>query len=98
MANPRVMRLTFRTLFLCMGGDASPTSLRTVVREVCAFDPGPLAPSARLCDLGLVGLGLLDCITAIEERYDIEFPADLLSAMETVDDLLYYTNTKLSQR
>lgn len=54
--------------------------------------------SDRLADVGVVGVDLLACIALLEDRFAIEFPADLLSAIETVDDLVYYTAVKASQR
>lgn len=75
-----------------------PTSMRAIVREACGFDPGPLAPAVRLDDVGLHGFDLCLCISFLEDRFGIEFPADLLASMETVDDLVYFTTTKIGHR
>lgn len=72
--------------------------VREVVLATCTIDPGPLAPTDRLADVGLSGLDLLACVAALEDRFGVEFPADLVSAMETVDDLVYFTAIKRSQR
>jgi acyl carrier protein len=72
--------------------------VREVVRATCDFDPGPLAPTDRLADVGLSGLDLLTCVAALEDRFGVEFPADLVPALETVDDLVYFTAIKQSQR
>ena len=81
-----------------MDDSAGEVPLRAVIREVCGFDPGELGPHDRLSSIGLEGLDLMGLIAAIEARYGIEFPADLLPAMETVDDLLYFTAVKRSQQ
>ena len=72
--------------------------LRDIVRELRDVEPGPLASTDRLSDLGLTGLDLLVCIAALEDRFGVEFPADLVAAMETVDDLVHYTAIKRSQQ
>lgn len=69
-----------------------------VVRQARCIATGVLASTDRLSDLGLVGLDLLACVTAVEVRFGIEFPADLVPALETIDDLVYYTATKLSHQ
>jgi hypothetical protein len=73
-----------------MDHEVSPGELRAVVHLACGADPGPLARTERLTDVGLVGLDLLSAVTAIEDRFDITLPADLLPALETVDDLLHF--------
>ena len=74
-----------------------PALLRLLRTEGGPPVAGPVQPQARLVDIGLDGLDLLVCIGLIEARYGIEFPADLLPALETVDDLLHYTAVKRSQ-
>lgn len=86
---------TLTTEMLC---DFGPAELRSLVRRACDFDPGPLSSSDRLADVGLTGVDLLACISSVESRLGIELPADLLPALATVDDLLYYAETKRSQR
>lgn len=72
--------------------------LRDIVRQSCGFDPGAVHPETRLDEVERGGLGRYTLICGIEERFDIDFPADLVSALETVDDLLYFTATKIDQR
>lgn len=74
-----------------------PAGLRRVVREQCGFDPGPLAPQTPLAQAGLVGLARLRVIWWLESTWGIEFPADLVTAVETVDDLCHYAAVKLDQ-
>jgi acyl carrier protein len=72
--------------------------LRALVVEHCGFDPGELGTHARLADLGLVGIHRLSLLTAVEDGFGVTFPADLLTALETVDDLVHHTNLKLEQQ
>jgi hypothetical protein len=71
--------------------------LRDLVRNACGFDPGQVRADSYLDDITRGRLGGWLTICAIEARFGIEFPADLVSSMETVDDLLYYTEIKVSQ-
>lgn len=71
--------------------------LRRVVVEHCGFDPGEFALRARLDALGLDGFSRLSLVAALEAAHGIEFPADLITALETVDDLIHYTNIKVGQ-
>lgn len=87
-----------RTLTSEMLCDFGPAELRELVRRACDFDPGPFTRSDLLVGVGLTGVDLLACISLVESRLGIEFPADLLPALTTVDDLLYYAETKRSQR
>lgn len=81
------------------GVTLDPAWLRGLLDEVCGFDPGPLHGHERLDEhVGLSGFERLQLLTSIEHRFGIEFPADLITAMETVDDVTYYTTVKLAQR
>lgn len=80
------------------GHPLDPAGLRGLVVEHCGFDPGALAPASRLDDVGIHGFGRLSLVAAIESVHGVEFPADLLTALETVDDLVHYTNLKAGQR
>lgn len=81
------------------GVTLDPAWLRDLLGEVCGSDPGPLQGHERLDEyVGLSGFERLQLVTSIEDRYGIEFPADLITAMETVDDVTYYTTVKLAQR
>jgi acyl carrier protein len=73
-------------------------TLRRLVVERGGVDPGELAPASRLADLGFVGFDLLLLIAVVEDAYQVDFPADLVTALETVDDLLHYIQVKASQR
>jgi acyl carrier protein len=68
--------------------------LRELAIEHCDHDPGPLDPADRLDAVGLTGFDLLRLVAAIEDVYAVEFPADLVTTFETVEDLTYFTTTK----
>jgi acyl carrier protein len=78
--------------------ELTPELLRELVQEHCDFDPGPLEERSSLAGAGITGIHRLWVLAALEDRYRIEFPADLLSAIESVDDLTYYTRIKVEQR
>lgn len=45
-------------------------------------------------DLGADSLDLFELVMALEERYDIEIPAEELTALETIGDVLEYLREK----
>lgn len=45
-------------------------------------------------DLGADSLDLFELVMALEERYDIEIPAEELTELETVGDVLEYLRDK----
>lgn len=75
-----------------------PPELREQVRRHCGFDPGPLTAEARLDDLGLAGLARLRLVAGLEASYRIDLPADLVSALDTVDELLGFVGIKIDQQ
>jgi acyl carrier protein len=75
-----------------------PSTLRQQVRRHCGFDPGPLTPDHRLDDVGLSGLARLRLVTGLETTYQVELPSDLVSSLDTVDELLWFVGVKLDQR
>jgi acyl carrier protein len=82
------------------GTATSPPDLPTVreqVRRNCGFDPGPLDPRARLDELGLSGVALLRLVAGLEETYGVEFPSDLVTAVDTIDELVWFLGVKISQ-
>ena len=84
-----------------MGGDSQSFDsdvLLDLVTEHCDPRTPAVEPASRLDDLGVVGLARLRLITTLEERYRVSFPADLVAAIETVEDVVYYTAVKVSQR
>lgn len=45
-----------------------------IVAEQALCDPSQVALDTRLSDLGIDSLGLVECIFAIEERFDVTVP------------------------
>jgi acyl carrier protein len=72
-------------------------ALRRLTREHCGLDLGDFDAKASLHQMRISGFCYLQVIAAIEEQYDIEFPPDLLSAIETAGDLMHFANVKISQ-
>jgi acyl carrier protein len=72
--------------------------LRDLIQESSGSDPSTVTPDLSLTELGVGGLGLYALIVAIEQRFGIDFPADLVGSLDTVDDLLHFTAVKISQR
>jgi hypothetical protein len=71
--------------------------LRRLISQVTGRDPGPLSDDTILGELLVAGPARYELIAVIENDYDIEFPADLLTVLETVGDLAAFTNVKASQ-
>ncbi len=51
-----------------------PDRVIAILAEQAVLDPSDLTPEARLSDLGLDSLGLVEAIFAIEEAFDISVP------------------------
>jgi acyl carrier protein len=77
--------------------ETDPAVLSKIIWDVCGLRLDQLDLNSRLSEIGLEGMDLLACVGLIETRYGIEFPHDLLPALETLDDLLHYTAVKRSQ-
>lgn len=45
-----------------------------IIAEQAVLDPADIQPGASLADLGIDSLGLVECIFAIEETFDISVP------------------------
>lgn len=73
-------------------------ALREQVRRHCGFDPGALRAEARLDEVGLAGVALLRLVAGLEETYGVEFPSDLVTAVDTVDELAWFLGVKIGQR
>lgn len=72
--------------------------LRDLVVDCRGSDPGRCDDGTRLDDIELTDLTLLCVVATLEAQHRIEFPADLVSALETVGDLVHFTNVKIDQR
>jgi acyl carrier protein len=56
---------------------------------------GPLEKTAKLADLGLDSLGLIQLLVDLEEEFAVEFPDDLLTA-ETFESVMSLWNSFMS--
>jgi len=45
-----------------------------IIAEQAVLDPGDVSPDQTLADLGIDSLGLVECIFAIEETFDVSVP------------------------
>jgi acyl carrier protein len=75
----------------------TPADVRALLTEIQGRDPGPIAPETSLAQLGVIGLVRLQLVAALEERFGIQFPGELIGAIETVESLAHYTTIKVSQ-
>lgn len=48
---------------------------------------GAIGGAAVIRDLGLDSVAVMDLVMAVEDEFDLVFPLDRLSELETVDDL-----------
>jgi acyl carrier protein len=46
----------------------------SIIADQAMLEPGDITPEASLADLGIDSLGLVECIFAIEEAFDITVP------------------------
>lgn len=51
-----------------------PTRVITIIAEQALLEPGDITLDRTLDDLGIDSLGLVECIFAIEEEFDITVP------------------------
>lgn len=79
-------------------GSIDTGALRRIVAESCGFDPGELRPESRLDEVGLLGFARLQVVSRLEAALRIELPADLVTAIDTVDDLCHFVSVKVDQR
>lgn len=54
--------------------------------------------SSVIRDLGLDSVAVMDLVMAVEDEFDLVFPLDRLSEVETVDDLARVVGGILEQR
>jgi acyl carrier protein len=51
-----------------------PSRVITIIAEQAVLEPGDITLDRTLDDLGIDSLGLVECIFAIEEEFDISIP------------------------
>lgn len=64
------------------------SKVREVVAEMAPIQPVAAAPTALLvADLGFDSLGVLECVTALEQEFGLPETAESDFAVETIADL-----------
>jgi acyl carrier protein len=58
-----------------------------IIADQAMLEPGDIARDASLADLGIDSLGLVECIFAIEERFDISVPFNANDPSESDFDI-----------
>ncbi|MBQ2263098.1 MAG: acyl carrier protein [Loktanella sp.] len=58
-----------------------------IIAEQAMLEPGDVTPEASLADLGIDSLGLVECIFAIEESFDITVPFNANDPSESDFDI-----------
>ncbi|MFN3662423.1 acyl carrier protein [Yoonia sp.] len=58
-----------------------------IIAEQAMLDPGDIRTDASLADLGVDSLGLVECIFAIEEAFDITVPFNANDPSESDFDI-----------
>ena len=69
--------------------------LKKVIADVLNVDPEEITmESTFVDDLGADSLDLFELVMALEEEYGLEIPAEELSDVETVGDIIEYLKNK----
>lgn len=69
--------------------------MREVIAEQLNVDPASIELSSNFKDdLDADSLDLFELVMTLEEEYDIEIPADDLSNIATVNDIVEYLKSK----
>lgn len=61
--------------------------IRAIVAEQAGLDMAEVTPEARLADLGLDSLGVVEILFAVEETFDVSVPFNANDAAEGRIDL-----------
>lgn len=69
--------------------------MREIISEQLGCEESLITPDTSFKDdLGADSLDLFELVMALEEKYDIEIPAEELTEIETVGDVLDYLRDK----
>lgn len=69
--------------------------IREMLEEKLDINPADVKlESSFKEDLGADSLDLFEVIMQLEEEYDVEFPAEELESIETVNDIIQYLESK----
>ena len=65
--------------------------IRAILSEQLELDPEEVVPEASFKDdLGIDSLDLFELVMSLEEEYDFEIPAEDLSSLNTIGDVINY--------
>jgi len=67
--------------------DLIEREIAAIVAEVAELDPSVLVPGARLPDVDVDSLNMVEIAVDIERRFDIRFDEEELAGVETVERL-----------
>lgn len=72
-----------------------PEKMKEIIAEQLNVDVSEINMETSFKDdLGADSLDLFELVMALEEEYDIELPAEELSAIATVEDIVNYLKEK----
>ncbi|HMQ30686.1 MAG TPA: acyl carrier protein [Chloroflexaceae bacterium] len=64
--------------------------------RLCAINTAAVRGEARLIEYGLDSLRSLELVIALEERFDLELPDELIAHVRTVDDMVALIERRLA--
>lgn len=70
-------------------------TLRDILAEELKVDPVKLSPDARLEDLGVDSLALLELMFKIEDRFALKIKDDVPHTLVTIQDVVLYIDDLL---
>ena len=69
--------------------------MKEIIAEQLSVDESEIALETSFKDdLGADSLDLFELVMALEEEYDVEIPADDLTELNTVEDVINYLKNK----
>ena len=71
-------------------------TLRSIMSEEYRMDPARLEPGAKLDELGVDSLHLLELMFKIEDRFDLKLKDDIPRSLATVQDVVDYIDGQLA--
>ena len=69
-----------------VGQDDVLAALAEILADVARIDPADVTPQARVDDLGIDSLTMVDLVVAVEDRFGLVIPDDEWARFETVGD------------
>jgi acyl carrier protein len=76
----------------------TPTEIETKVKDIVLglvdVDEAALVPGARLRDLGLTSIDLVELVSSLESEFDVDISDDDLAELSTVQETVDYLRAK----